>query len=108
MRFAVLLRVQNPNATPIDYDGIALQLEVNRQPLASGVSDQSGQVPRYGESLLRIPVSVSALSMMRQAWAAAGYRDARGLPYELRGKLGGSLFGGARFHDSGTLDWPAP
>jgi len=108
MRFTVLLRVQNPNATPIDYDGIALQLEVNRQPLASGVSDQSGQVPRYGESLLRIPVSVSALSMMRQAWAAAGYRDARGLPYELRGKLGGGLFGGARFHDSGTLDWPAP
>lgn len=108
MRFALLLRVQNPNATPIDYDGIVLQLKVNGQPLASGVSDQSGQVPRYGESLLRIPLSVSALSMMRQVWAAAGYREARGLPYELRGKLGGGLFGSARIHDSGSLDWPTP
>ena len=54
------------------------------------------------------PSGQFAVHSARQAWAAAGYRDARGLPYELRGKLGGGLFGGARFHDSGTLDWPAP
>ena len=108
MRFAVVLRVQNPNDNPIDYDGLSVELEINDQPLASGVSDQRGQVPRYGEALLRVPLSISALSMMRQAWAAAGYRENRGLPYELRGKLGGGLFGTARFSDSGTLDWPQP
>ena len=108
MRFAVLLRVQNPNDDAIDFDGVALQLDVNGQPLASGVSAQRGQVPRYGEVLLRVPLSVSAFSVFRQAWAAAGYPQGRGLPYELRGKLGGGLFGAARFSDSGTLDWPQP
>jgi LEA14-like dessication related protein len=108
VRFAVVLRVQNPNDNPIDYDGVALELDVNGQPLASGVSDQVGQVPRYGEALLRVPVSISAFSVMRQAWAAAGYQNGRDLPYELSGKLGGGLLGTTRFSDAGTLNWPQP
>lgn len=108
MRFAVLLRVQNPNDAALDYDGVALELEVNGQPLASGVSDQSGQVPRFGEALLRVPVSISAFSAMRQAWAAAGYQQGRDLPYELSGKLANGLFGTQRFSASGTFDWPEP
>lgn len=108
MRLAVVLRVQNPNDQPLDFDGVALELDINDQPLASGVSDQRGQVPRYGEALVRIPVSISAFSAIRQAWAAAGYRQGQGLPYSLRGKLAGGLFGGARFSDSGTLNWPQP
>jgi hypothetical protein len=106
MRFALKLRVQNPNDRAISYNGVALQLAVNNQPLASGVSDQSGQVPRFGEALLRIPVTISAYSAVRQAWGAAGYTPGAGLPYELSGKLGGGLFGSTRFTDSGTLKWP--
>ena len=108
VRFMLKLRVQNPNDVAVDYRGIALELEVNNQPLASGVSDQSGQVPRFGESLLSVPVSISAFAAMRQAWAATGYQSAQGLPYTLRGKLAGNLFGSERFSDSGTLNWPAP
>lgn len=107
LRFALQLRVQNPNEQAIDFNGIALNLEVNDQPLASGVSDQSGQVPRFGEVLISVPVSISAFSIMRQAWAAEGYKSAAGLPYNLHGKLAGGLLGGARFNDSGTLNWPA-
>lgn len=106
VRFALLLRVQNPNEQPLDFNGVALQLEVNDQPLASGVSDQRGQVPRFGELLIRVPVSISAFAAMRQAWAAAGYQQGQGLPYTLHGKLAGGLFGSARFSDSGTLNWP--
>jgi LEA14-like dessication related protein len=105
-RFAIKLRVQNPNDSPVDFNGVALELKVNQQPLLSGVSDQRGQVPRYGESILRVPVSLSAYSMLRQAWGAAGYQDGQGLPYELRGKLANGLFGTSRFSDSGTLNWP--
>ncbi|MVW74926.1 LEA type 2 family protein [Pseudomonas xionganensis] len=108
MRFAVKLRVQNPNARAVDFQGVALQLRVNQQPLASGVSDQRGQLPGFGESLISIPVSISAYSLMRQAWAAAGYQQGRGLPYELSGKLGGGLFATQRFNASGKLDWPQP
>jgi LEA14-like dessication related protein len=107
VRFALKLRVQNPNDSAIEFNGVAVQLEVNQQPLASGVSDQVGLVPRYGESLIRIPVSISAYSLIRQAWAAAGYSGGHDLPYELRGKLASGLFG-RRFHASGTLNWPQP
>lgn len=106
MRFAVKLRVQNPNANPINFDGVAVELAVNQQPLLSGVSDQSGQVPRYGETILHVPVSLSAYAALRQAWGAAGYQDGKGLPYELRGKLAGGLFDTWRFNDRGILNWP--
>lgn len=106
MRFAVKLRVQNPNASPINFDGIALALEVNQQPLLSGVSDQRGQVPRYGETILHVPVSLSAYAALRQAWGAAGYQDGKGLPFELHGKLAGGWFDTRRFNDRGILNWP--
>lgn len=106
MRFAVKLRVQNPNDSPIDFGGVALQLKVNQQTLLSGVSDQSGQVPRYGETILSIPVSLSAYAALRQAWGAAGYQAGKGLPYELSGKLAAGLFDTWRFNDRGTLNWP--
>lgn len=108
VRFAVKLRVQNPNDNAVEFDGVALDLEVNGRPLASGVSDQRGSVPRFGETLISVPVSISAFSAMRQAWGAAGYQPGQGLPYVLRGKLAGGLLGTHRFSDSGTLDWPEP
>lgn len=108
LRFAIKLRVQNPNDSPIDFNGVALQLKVNQQPLLSGVSDQSGQIPRYGETILRIPASLSAYAALRQAWGAAGYQNGKGLPYELSGKLAAGLFGTRRFNDRGTLNWPQP
>lgn len=105
-RFAIKLRIQNPNDSTIHFNGIALDLTLNKQPLLSGVSDQGGQVPRYGEAIISVPVSLSAYAALRQAWGAAGYQDGQGLPYELRGKLANGLFGTWRFNDRGTLNWP--
>ena len=67
VRFAVKLRVQNPNNSAVSFNGMALELDVNDQPLASGVSDQSGSVPRFGETVVSVPLSISAFSVMRQA-----------------------------------------
>jgi hypothetical protein len=105
-RFAVKLRVQNPNDHPIDFNGVTLELQVNKQPMLSGVSAQSGQVPRYGETLVTVPVSLSAYAALQQAWAVAGYQHGQGLPYELRGKLANGLFGTWHFNDRGTINWP--
>ena len=107
MRFAVKLRVQNPNESAIDFNGVSLQLDINDQPLARGVSDQQGSVPRFGEALISVPVTISAYSAMRQAWGASAYQTGQGVPFVLRGKLASGLFGTVRFSDSGTLDWPA-
>ncbi|ERH53382.1 LEA type 2 family protein [Pseudomonas chengduensis] len=108
VRFAVKLRVQNPNDSAVSFNGMALDLDVNGQPLASGVSDQSGSVPRFGETVLSVPVSISAFSVMRQAWGVAGYQPGQEVPYMLRGKLADGLFGTRRFSDSGILNWPQP
>jgi len=60
LRLMLKLRVQNPNDAPIDYDGIAVQLDVQGRHFASGVSDQSGNVPRYGESVISVPLTIPA------------------------------------------------
>jgi LEA14-like dessication related protein len=106
MRFAVKLRVQNPNDAPIDFDGVALDLDLNGRAFASGVSDQRGSVPRFGETVVSVPVTVSAFSVARQAFGFATGDTVNKVSYAVRGKLAGGVFGGARFSDSGYVDLP--
>lgn len=80
VRFAIKLRVQNPNETAIDYNGIALDLEVNGHSLASGVSDQSGLIPRFSEAIVTVPVSVSAFSVLRQTLGLSQTQSLDNLP----------------------------
>ncbi|MFK3789337.1 MULTISPECIES: LEA type 2 family protein [Pseudomonas] len=108
MRFAIKLRLQNPNETPIDYNGVALDLEVNGRPLASGVSDQQGHIGRYAEDILVIPVSVSAFSVLRQTLGLSQTQSLDNLPYVLRGKLAGGLFGTQRFIERGQISLANP
>lgn len=106
IRFTVKLRVQNPNESAVDYDGIALELELNGRPFATGVSDQRGSVPRFGETVIDVPVSVSTLSLVRQIFGAVNDAPRDNIPYVLRGKLAGGAFGVATFSESGTLSAP--
>ncbi|MEE4686096.1 LEA type 2 family protein [Pseudomonas alliivorans] len=104
LRMAVKLRVQNPNETAINYSGVALDLDVNGRLLASGVSNQHGSIGSFSEAVLVVPVSVSAFAALRQALGLSQTQRLDNLPYTLRGKLAGGLFGTMRFRDSGTLD----
>ena len=106
LRLAVTVRIQNPNDTPIEYSGAALSLELNGRDLANGVSAAVGTVPRYGETTLTVPVTISAFDMVRQALGFMGNEPVRDVQYRVRGKLEGGLFGTRRFTDEGTLDLP--
>lgn len=106
LRMNVKLRIQNPNDMALDYNGVALDLEVNGRRLASGVSDARGSVPRFGETVLSVPVTVSAFSAARQALGLAEHIGLDEVPYVLRGKLAGGLFGTQRFVEKGTLELP--
>ncbi|BAU76697.1 LEA type 2 family protein [Metapseudomonas furukawaii] len=108
VRFTLKLRVQNPNESAIHYSGVALELEVNDLPLASGVSSQGGTVAGFGETLIEVPVTLSAFSVLRQAWNLGGGAPLQNVPYALRGKLGGGLWGTRRFSDAGVLSLPEP
>lgn len=103
LRLAIKLRIQNPNEGSVSYDGTALELEVNGKTLATGVSDQKGSVPRYGESILVVPVSISAMNAVRQALVFTDGKQRDELPYVLRGKLAGGAFGTVRFTKEGSI-----
>jgi LEA14-like dessication related protein len=103
MRFNVKLRVQNPNDSTINFDGVSLDLELNGKPFAAGVSDQRGTVPRFGETVVTVPLTVPAFTAVRQAIAFAGAAQSGQIPYTLRGKFASGLTGTTRFVDQGTL-----
>ena len=106
LRMNVKLRIQNPNETPINFDGVSLELEVNGDTLASGVSNQTGTVPRYGETVIGVPVTIPAFSAARQAYALVTRTSSGDVPFVMHGKLSGGTFGSTRFTDKGTLPMP--
>jgi LEA14-like dessication related protein len=106
MRMLVKLRVQNPNDVQIDYNGVSLQLEVQDKTFATGVSDRAGSVPRFGETVIEVPVTISAMNIVRQLMGAMDGRAFTKVDYVLNGKLSGSLFSSVRFKSAGTLDMP--
>jgi LEA14-like dessication related protein len=107
LRLAVRIRIQNPNDAPVEYSGAALTLDLNDRRLASGVSDSVGTVPRYGETVLTIPVTISAFNMARQVLGFANASGTNAVRYRVRGKLEGGLLGTRRFEDTGAFELPA-
>ncbi|KAB0495067.1 LEA type 2 family protein [Pseudomonas vancouverensis] len=106
VRFAVKIRVQNPNDNVLTYSGVALDLDINGQPFASGVSDERGEIGRFSDTVVTVPVSVSAFSVIRQTYGISQMKTLNNMPYVLRGKLSGGVFNTTRFVDSGTLNLP--
>jgi Late embryogenesis abundant protein len=107
LRMLVKLRVQNPNDVPIDYDGLYVKLDVLDKTLASGVSDQRGIVPRFGEAIISVPLTASPLRVVLGALGTIGGGPApEGLNYRLEGKLSGVGFGSTRFQATGELPLP--
>ena len=105
-RFLLKLRVQNPNEAPVEYDGIAVELEVRGQRLATGVSDERGTVARFGEAVVAVPVSVPVSALVRQALGVATGSAGARADYRLRGRLAGPGFGGTSFESRGELSLP--
>jgi LEA14-like dessication related protein len=103
LRFNVKLRVQNPNATDLVFDGLAVDLDVNGRPLATGVSSAKGTIARFGETVLSIPVTVNAVAAVRQMLGLADGTSRGELPYAIRGRLGGGVLGGTHFSAEGVL-----
>jgi LEA14-like dessication related protein len=103
LRLLVKVRVQNPNDAAVEYSGVALTLDLNDIRLASGVSDDVGTVPRYGESVFAIPVTISAFDMARHVLALTNTSERDDVTYRVEGKLQGGLFGTRRFIDEGTF-----
>ncbi len=105
LRMAVKLRIQNPNDAPVNFDGVALTLELRGLDFASGVSDVQGSVPRFGETVLVVPVTVPAFAIAKQVYTFA-MGDRSKVTFIARGKLAGSGLGSLRFEAKGEFELP--
>ena len=105
LRMAVKLRVLNPSKYPLDYDGVYLEMDLRGKHFASGVSDDKGSVPRFGEVVVTVPITVTALAIWQQALVTR--EDDNNVSYQLRGKLSGPVFQSHRFQSEGEFQLPA-
>jgi LEA14-like dessication related protein len=106
IRMLVKLRVQNPNDSEIAYTGASVRLDVLGKTFASGVSDASGTIPRFGEAVVAVPVSVSVLRMVRQVMGMVDGKPIDKVQYEMSGKLQTGSYSAVRFSTSGVLEVP--
>ena len=108
LRLEIRVRIQNPNDAPVDFTGAALSLNLNGRRLANGVSDRVGTVPRYGETVFAIPVTISAFNVARQLVGFMGAANTNEVSYRVRGKLESGLLGTRRFEDEGSFNLTLP
>jgi LEA14-like dessication related protein len=110
LRFMLKLRIQNPGDADLHYDGIWTEIELRGQALASGGAAVMGVVPRFGETVVMVPVTASGLNLARQVIGVLrSSREFSGpVAYALRGRLGGTGLGGVNFESTGEIDLSAP
>jgi LEA14-like dessication related protein len=106
LRMLVKLRVQNPNDVAIDYNGVALEMDVLGKTFATGVSDEGGTIPRFGETVISVPVTASAFRMAQQAVGMMSGKPVETIDYEMKGKLSSSMFSSVRFETKGEFTLP--
>jgi len=103
-RFALKIRVQNPNAVALPVNGMNFRLDINDVELGRGVSDQSVTVPAYGEAVFEINLVSNFARIVNQIRALESgkgqslrYRLAGGisvadrlgkLPFDYQGEIG--------------------
>lgn len=105
-RYALKVRVLNPNDTEIVFDGVVFDLEINDTPFAKGVSNHSSVIPRFGEALIDVQAVSGLQNILRQInGLLKGERTH--LTYRIKGRLHGGSFGSTRFDSSGEIAIPA-
>ena len=107
LRMLVKLRIQNPNDFPLDFNGVSVQMDVQGKRFATGVSDAGGSVPRFGETIVDVPVSISVFRIARQAMGVMTNEYRGKLAYEMTGKFAGPAFNSVHFKSNGEFTLPA-
>ena len=85
-RFALQLRILNPNDVAIPVEGLSYAIEINDREFAYGVSRQSVEIPAFGEALLDVEVASNLLNVMQQLQVLRS-ETRNSLAYRLTGKI---------------------
>lgn len=104
-RFALTLRVQNPNDADISISGLDFDVQINGRHFARGVSDRAVTLPRFGEAVLEVDAVSDLASVLRQLMELG--KDGRpGLEYRVSGRLATRSLGSVPFESRGELTLP--
>lgn len=105
-RYALKVRLLNPNDVEIAFDGVVFDLEINDTPFAKGVSNQSSVIPRFGEAVIDVQAVSGLQNILRQInELLKGERTS--LTYRIKGRLHSGGFGFTHFDSSGEIAIPA-
>lgn len=101
-RFAIKLRVQNPNNFSIPVSGLNYQVSLNGSAFGSGVSNHAFNIPKNAESLVEVEATTSLPSVMK---ALSGWmKNKDSLSYAILGNLNvGNRSSAIPFDYSGEL-----
>jgi LEA14-like dessication related protein len=85
-RYALKIRVQNPNPIALPISGMNFQLDINDTELGRGVSDQSVTIPAHGEAVMEINLVSNLARVFDQIRGLEG-GGTQGLRYRLTGDI---------------------
>ena len=90
-RFALTLRIQNPNPGDYILTGLAYEAEVGGKPFAKGVSKQRAVIAGYGESRIEVPATARLAHLMQGLLggvdALLGEKEGAELDYRVHGTI---------------------
>jgi len=91
-RYQVSLRVKNPNSFALPVRGIDFRLDINDQAFADGVSNQSIDVPAYGENVIELEVSSNLFQVFHQ-FQSLQESQSPGFEYRISGSMATGVYG---------------
>ena len=104
--FDLELRIQNPNDTPLEINGLAFELELNDKRFATGVSNQSLVIDRLSSDVIHVEAITTLVGFLRQVAEYQQTKDPR-VTYRIKGSIySGSTGTKLHFDDSGEIKIP--
>lgn len=83
-KFLVTIRIDNPNNYGFDINGAVVDVLLNDQPLARGLSNRKISIPRYGSADLQVVATVQLLDVLKQIMQMGTQRP---VDYQVKGYL---------------------
>jgi LEA14-like dessication related protein len=104
-RFAVTLRVMNPNRSDLPLKGAAYTISIEGQEIVTGVANDLPRIPGYGEQNVTLNATLNWLEGL-QLLQDLSQEPRNSVEYELRAKLDvGAFIPAIRITDTGTLSF---
>jgi len=87
LQFTLQIRIVNPNARPIELDGIFYELSLDELEVLSGTASNLPTIEGFSDAIVSVRSTAGLVNSMRLA-SRLLESDSGVLPYELRIKLG--------------------